>query len=36
VSTWPGAFDISRALRLGFSADHNIDAVVRQFMAGAR
>src|SRR5262245_4773653 len=36
VSTWPGAFDISRALRLGFSADHDIDAVVRQFMAGAR
>jgi nucleoside-diphosphate-sugar epimerase len=36
VSTWPGAFDISRALRLGFSVDRDIDAVVRQFMAGAR
>jgi len=36
VRTWPGAFDISRALRLGFSADRDIDAVVRQFMAGAR
>ena len=36
VSTWPGAFDISRALRLGFSADHDIDAVVRQFIAAAQ
>jgi hypothetical protein len=36
VRTWPGAFDISRALSLGFSVDHDIDAVVRQFMAGAR
>jgi len=36
VRTWPGAFDISRALRLGFGVDRNIDAVVRQFMAGAR
>jgi D-erythronate 2-dehydrogenase len=36
VRTWPGAFDISRALRLGFSADRDIDAVVRQFMADAR
>jgi len=36
VSTWPGAFDISRALRLGFSVDRDIDAVVRQFMAGGR
>ena len=36
VCTWPGAFDISRALRLGFSADRDIDAVVRQFMASAR
>ena len=36
VRTWPGAFDIGRALRLGFSADSDIDAVVRQFIAGAR
>jgi D-erythronate 2-dehydrogenase len=36
VSTWPGAFDISRALTLGFSVDRDIDAVVRQFMAGGR
>ena len=34
VCTWPGAFDVSRALRLGFSADPDIDAVVRQFIAG--
>jgi len=33
VCTWPGAFDISRALRLGFSADRDIDSIVRQFMA---
>ncbi len=36
VRTWPGAFDISRALSLGFNVDHDIDAIVRQFMAGAR
>ena len=34
VCTWPGAFDISRALRLGFSADRDIDSIIRQFMAG--
>ena len=33
VCTWPGAFDVSRAVRLGFSADHDIDSIVRQFMA---
>jgi D-erythronate 2-dehydrogenase len=33
VCTWPGAFDVSRALRLGFSADRDIDSIVRQFMA---
>ena len=33
VCTWPGAFDVSRALRLGFSVDRDIDAIVRQFMA---
>ena len=36
VGTWPGAFDVSRALSLGFSADRDIDAVVRQFMASAQ
>jgi D-erythronate 2-dehydrogenase len=33
VCTWPGAFDVSRPLRLGFRADRDIDSVVRQFMA---
>lgn len=33
VCTWPGAFDISRPLRLGFRADTDIDAIVREFMA---
>jgi nucleoside-diphosphate-sugar epimerase len=33
VCTWPGAFDVSRALRLGFSQDRDIDAIVRQFIA---
>jgi nucleoside-diphosphate-sugar epimerase len=33
--TWPGAFDISRALRLGFRVDTDIDAIVRQFMTDA-
>jgi len=32
VCTWPGAFDVSRALRLGFSVDRDLDAIVRQFM----
>lgn len=34
VCTWPGAFDITRPLRLGFTADREVDAIVRQFMAG--
>jgi D-erythronate 2-dehydrogenase len=33
VCTWPGAFDVSRALRLGFSVDRDIDSIVRQFAA---
>ena len=33
VSTWPGAFDVSRALRLGFQVDRDVDAIVRQFIA---
>jgi nucleoside-diphosphate-sugar epimerase len=36
VCTWPGAFDVSRALRLGFRADRDIDSIVRQFMAEGR
>jgi nucleoside-diphosphate-sugar epimerase len=34
VCSWPGRFDVSRALRLGFSADRDIDGIIRQFMAG--
>ena len=33
VCTWPGRFDASRALRLGFRADRDVDAIVRQFIA---
>ena len=33
VGSWPGAFDVSRALRLGFSADGHADALVTQFIA---
>ena len=33
VCSWPGAFDVSRAIRLGFIADRDIDSLVRQFMA---
>ena len=33
VCTWPGAFDVGRALRLGFRVDRDIDSIVRQFMA---
>jgi nucleoside-diphosphate-sugar epimerase len=32
VGTWPGAFDISRALALGFTVDRDIDEVILQFM----
>jgi nucleoside-diphosphate-sugar epimerase len=33
VCSWPGAFDVSRALGLGFGADRDVDSIVRQFMA---
>jgi D-erythronate 2-dehydrogenase len=36
VGSWPGAFDIRRALALGFRGDRDIDAVVTQFMAEGR
>jgi nucleoside-diphosphate-sugar epimerase len=32
VCTWPGAFDVSRPLRLGFRRDADVDSIVRQFM----
>jgi nucleoside-diphosphate-sugar epimerase len=35
VGSWPGAFDIRRALALGFRVDRDIDAVVTQFIADA-
>ena len=36
VCSWPGAFDVSRALRLGFKADRDIDVIVRQFISERR
>ena len=36
VCTWPGAFDVGRALRLGFTADRDIDSIIRQFIAERR
>jgi D-erythronate 2-dehydrogenase len=33
VLTWPGAFDVSRALRLGFGVDRDVDSIVRRFIA---
>jgi nucleoside-diphosphate-sugar epimerase len=33
VCSWPGAFDISRPLRLGFAADVSVDAVVAEHIA---
>ncbi len=33
VGTWPGAFDVGRALALGFIADRDADALVTQFIA---
>ena len=35
-ATWPGALDDSRARRLGFSADRDVDEVVRQYAAAVR
>ena len=32
ISSWPGAFTSSRALRLGFQADANMDAIVQAFI----
>ena len=36
VTTWPGVFDVSRPLRLGFSADRDIDSIIQQFIAEQR
>ena len=32
VATWPGALDDSRARRLGFTSDRDVDDIVRQYM----
>lgn len=31
VCSWPGAFEVSRTIALGFTADRNFDDVVRQY-----
>lgn len=33
VSTWPGAFDVSRPLALGFHPEGDIDSIVGQYIA---
>ena len=33
VCSWPGALDVSRAVRLGCAAETDIDGIVRNFMA---
>jgi hypothetical protein len=33
VRTWPGALDMTRALRLGFRADDDVDAIVREYIS---
>jgi D-erythronate 2-dehydrogenase len=34
VCSWPGAFDVSRPLALGFEADQSFDSIVKQYMEG--
>ena len=36
VSTWPGALDDRRARQLGFSADRDVDQIVRQYLESDR
>jgi hypothetical protein len=36
VLTWPGAFDVSRALGLGFAVDRDVDSIVRKFIAACQ
>lgn len=36
VCSWPGAFDVSRTCVLGFVADSDCDAIVRQYMGTLR
>ncbi len=35
VATWPGAFDVTRALDLGFERDRDADAIVTEYMRHA-
>lgn len=35
VRTWPGALDASRALRLGFRGDADVESLVREYVAEA-
>lgn len=32
VCSWPGAFDVTRAERLGFAVDSDFDAILKQFL----
>jgi nucleoside-diphosphate-sugar epimerase len=32
AATWPGTLNASRALALGFTADHSFDEIIRQYM----
>ncbi len=32
VCSWPGAFDVGRALALGFTGDESVDAIVSQYI----
>ena len=36
VATWPSAFDVTRALELGFERDSDADAIVTQYVRHAR
>jgi nucleoside-diphosphate-sugar epimerase len=36
MTAWPGAFDLTRPLALGFTGDSNVDDVVSQFLRLAR
>jgi hypothetical protein len=32
VLTWPGNFDVTRSLNLGFTVDGTVDQIVQRFM----
>ncbi len=36
VGTWPAAWDVTRAVSLGFQGDTSFDEVIRDFIDGAR